>query len=1191
MADTLSQALLEASLLSSIPEEDEGSVIIDVDRRTMVLPTGFFFGVYNDKDILKVPFVIPRYYNELDLSEFQITVNYINSAGYGNIYRVTDAEVTDSAIRFKWVTGRGVFAKEGTVRFIVCLRQIGASGEVEKEFNTTIASANVLKGLEVDENPDPVAYSILAHMEELKDQAEAAVEVAEGAADRIDNAVTEAEQAIAAMYHSPYIAPTAADMLSHDKVYVYTGNETGYTFGNWYYWNGSAFVSGGVYNATAFETDATLTQSGKAADAKKTGDEISGLKEESNQKPDARESDAEGVDLDVVDQNGNVIVRFKNGHIEVKNFNSSDLPSIASLEAAVALVNIAVKKVNNATPDSSGNVAINVGVKTINGETPDSSGDIEVSTEAIDTIASSGDLYLCDQSGNVIAYFANGHIITKNFNSSDIVLNPVKTVNNISPDSSGNVTIPVVPDPSDVSAAVEDYLDEHPVVAAAAGIVSVADYGAVGDGETDDSAAIQNAVDANYDVYFESNKTYYIASTITINHDIKLHGGQNTIIKTKTPTGGIVNTGISVQGTKKKTTTLTSDYVSNGSGDNCNNRFTFSDMTGIGIGDIFVIKATDQYYNYDRPYYYLGGTLIVTDIYDGHIYSGMNLPWDIQNTTNVSVEVYDAPVVVVDNLHFVSDRENLGHYKYCLSLQHCKFSVVQNCTFTMMNNGLYIGQCINCKVEGVMLSKSKYDNNIPVDGYGIGLYSSTNTVLERIIATCAQHAITVSGEHPSINTYVCNCDLTAECRQPGLDTHECTYNLIVEDSILGAACINGTAIINRCRIINNRRVSNGQIFISLYGSHNPKWSKIKISNTVFDGAGIYISTPYVQSPVQAYDNILDTLEIENCHGGVLFYNQGPTSTILSNTIRKLSIKNWVDCSGIIFDGTNRIEELSVEDSTFTNVNFISDNTEAHGVITSNIGNLDVKSVCPRFHKVSVHNPNSMGENYILPENVSIQLSSNNNDAKYIVCGSKITSDNANDYTIGTVSGSVGGLLTRTEDSGSAASLAINNGKLIYTQGSNTTKLSFYPMRFYVKEASQVTISATLKNTGSTNGATFIPEIAIVDGESGKVTYFGTGNGQTATQAGVIISHTRKVKANSIVLCCMYCSTAISGAESTFEDFAITCVPLFAPAPVSNVYIAQRLTGDGTILSLDGVNNIMSSEDTFSVRFAVDYSSN
>lgn len=419
MADTLSQALLEASLLSSIPEEDEGSIVIDVDRRTMVLPNGFFFGVYNDKDILRVPFVIPRYYNELDLSEFQITVNYINSAGYGNIYRVTDAEVTDSAIRFKWVTGRGVFVKEGTVRFIVCLRQIGTGGEVEKEFNTTIASANVLKGLEVDENPDPVAYSILAHMEELKDQAEAAVDVVEGAADRIDDAVTEAEQAIAAMYHSPYVAPTAADMLSHDKVYVYTGNETGYTFGNWYYWNGSAFVSGGVYNATAFETDATLTQSGKAADAGAVGYQF-------NKRPKIVESTEEDVDLDVCDDNGNVLVRFSDGHVKTKNFDSEDikdevdgikeeliqLPRVDGSDATGVDLDIS---------DDDGNVILRLADGHIKTKKFDSSNIAVGEVPLIDGSDATGvDLDITDKYGNVVVRFKDGHVFTKKFSSTDI---------------------------------------------------------------------------------------------------------------------------------------------------------------------------------------------------------------------------------------------------------------------------------------------------------------------------------------------------------------------------------------------------------------------------------------------------------------------------------------------------------------------------------------------------------------------------------------------------------------------------------------------------------------------------------------------------------------------------------------------------------------------------------------------------
>ena len=61
-------------------------------------------------------------------------------------------------------------------------------------------------------------------------------------------------------------------MTDTDKIYVYVGSETGYINGNWYYYDGTAWVSGGVYNAVAFTTDTTLTISGAAADAKVTGD-------------------------------------------------------------------------------------------------------------------------------------------------------------------------------------------------------------------------------------------------------------------------------------------------------------------------------------------------------------------------------------------------------------------------------------------------------------------------------------------------------------------------------------------------------------------------------------------------------------------------------------------------------------------------------------------------------------------------------------------------------------------------------------------------------------------------------------------------------------------------------------------------------------------------------------------------------
>lgn len=81
-------------------------------------------------------------------------------------------------------------------------------------------------------------------------------------------------------FGAPLTASTVAEMAMQNRVYVYTGSETGYTAGHWYYWNGSAWTDGGVYNSVALSTDTTLTISGQAADAKATGDNIKSTKAE-----------------------------------------------------------------------------------------------------------------------------------------------------------------------------------------------------------------------------------------------------------------------------------------------------------------------------------------------------------------------------------------------------------------------------------------------------------------------------------------------------------------------------------------------------------------------------------------------------------------------------------------------------------------------------------------------------------------------------------------------------------------------------------------------------------------------------------------------------------------------------------------------------------------------------------------------
>ena len=775
------------------------------------------------------------------------------------------------------------------------------------------------------------------------------------------------------------------------------------------------------------------------------------------------------------------------------------------------------------------------------------------------------------------------------------------------------------PDPSVIAGAVDDYLEAHPEATApiddtagegdtgkiwsadktagevatlsnAIGRVTPEQFGAVGDGETDDSQAVQDACDAGYEVRFGDNKTYFLGDTVTIDHEIHLVGGKGTTIKTATPSGGSAYSGIVVSGTLKKTTTLTSDYSADGNTDNCCNKFTFTDMDDIEIGDIMVIKATDQHFHYARPYYYLGATLLITDVYDGHIYSCDAMPFDITNTEDVSVEIYSAPSVIVENLVFESSGFVSGSYTYLLSINECKDSTIRNCTFTKMDNGINVYQSANVEISDVSLSKCKYDNSLSHDGYGIVINSCTNTSIDRILATCAQHAITITGNLPAINTFIRRCDLTSECRAPGLDTHEAIYNLVIEDCVLGTASLNGVAHINRCRVINNKRASSNSITISVYGNHNPEWSKIIIENTRFEGStGVSIQQSGVQEPVQAFDNVYGDIRIENCTGGTLNIIPVTNSTILSNTIQNLTIKNWQGCKEIYVDGSWKGKYLSVEDSTFNSKYFITDRNANHGVRYDYFDYMDVKNTHPMSHKISVCR-DTYGENVVLPENVPIAVSSNSQSAKYIVCGANVVSDNIDDYNVGTVSGNSGNDLSRTPVTGaSAPTISFNSsGDLVFTQAANTTNYSVYPLGLvYIKEPSKVSLSCTLKNTGNTSGATFRPAIAVIDCSTGKLVdrYFGTAT--TASAQGEEIEFGRDPGAGFAVLCYYYCSSAVSGAETTFEDYAVNITPMYAPPIVPSTFTANRRTGDGTILSVAGVNNIMCSETSFNVKFEAD----
>lgn len=263
MPNSFEEALLETnveepSTSSSFTDE---ALVINTKTRKIQIPPGFFLGVYNDKDVFSVPFVVERYFNEIDLSEFTIRINYINASGYGNVYEVVDPVVTEDMVSFEWVLGRGVLAKEGYVNFSVCMVKAGNDGTVEQEFNTTIATSNVLTGLEVDSTDNPEVYSVFATMRELATEAAASAEAVSDTQTEIEEYVENIEAQLRSFVGAPRVASSYEDMVNVDHIYVYVGNEEGYTYGDWYYYDGADWVSGGAYyssvpsNISSFTND------------------------------------------------------------------------------------------------------------------------------------------------------------------------------------------------------------------------------------------------------------------------------------------------------------------------------------------------------------------------------------------------------------------------------------------------------------------------------------------------------------------------------------------------------------------------------------------------------------------------------------------------------------------------------------------------------------------------------------------------------------------------------------------------------------------------------------------------------------------------------------------------------------------------------------------------------------------------
>lgn len=212
--------------------------IIDADSRKITVPDEYkLLGVESDENVERVYFKCPKIVGDgIDLSTLGLRINYQNANSQKDSYPVDDLTVENEFITFSWLLSRKAVAYKGAVKFIVCAVRIGDNAEISNEWNTTLASAEVLEGLEVDLSgiPDEEGKDLLESLiaqsqvklmevgeatEEAKRSAERADTAADSAGDAADAANSAAEEARRAVEELKGNIGIDDNVVSENKTY------------------------------------------------------------------------------------------------------------------------------------------------------------------------------------------------------------------------------------------------------------------------------------------------------------------------------------------------------------------------------------------------------------------------------------------------------------------------------------------------------------------------------------------------------------------------------------------------------------------------------------------------------------------------------------------------------------------------------------------------------------------------------------------------------------------------------------------------------------------------------------------------------------------------------------------------------------------------------------------------------------
>lgn len=134
---------------------NEPHIVIDSDRVVSVPKELRRIAVQFDHNVETVTFDCPRYWDNLDMSELAVYINYMRKDREVGSYKATNVTVDNinsNLMHFDWTISRNVSLIKGELKFLVCIRKSDANGDEENHWNSELNSEMYIsEGLEADE--------------------------------------------------------------------------------------------------------------------------------------------------------------------------------------------------------------------------------------------------------------------------------------------------------------------------------------------------------------------------------------------------------------------------------------------------------------------------------------------------------------------------------------------------------------------------------------------------------------------------------------------------------------------------------------------------------------------------------------------------------------------------------------------------------------------------------------------------------------------------------------------------------------------------------------------------------------------------------------------------------------------------------------------------------------------------------